>query len=410
MFTLRLAWRSLWRNSRRTLITMVSIAFGLAIAIFFIGMAEGMYGQMIDQIVRMQAGHITLEQPEYAEAPSVDLWTPISAEAEREIRGWPEVERTKRLVLAGGMAKSAGGGAPMSLMGVEPEAEQEASPVARNIVHGEYLVAGDKGLAVIGRDMAHRLEVEVGKKIVLTSNDSNGEIVESLFRVKGIFATGSEEFDAVVVQVPLAGAARLLRLPEGAVHQFGIVLKDAADQPRVLKRARRRFASDRLAVLPWEDVMPDLTAFMRLDKGSNYVFQALLILVVMFTIFNTILMGVLERLREFAVLLAVGEARAQLGRQIFVESVLLSAIGCIGGVLLGVLACGVLNAMDVSIVDLYGEGVTISGFTMNTSLSTSTRWPVIVWPTAIVFMLTLLLTVIPVRRALRVSIADTLRG
>lgn len=448
MFTLRLAWRSLWRNKRRTIITVVSIGFGLMVVIFSLGIADGIYGEMIEQIVRMQAGHVTVQHADYAAAPSVDLWIEVPEPFRSEVESWPDVERTKQMVVAGGMAKSAAGVQPAMIAGVEPSAERLTSPLAAHMTAGDYLADDDGAWAVVGGDLAELLQVEVGKKIVLTSNDAQGNLVEGLFRVKGIYETGSEEFDALLIQVPIAGARRLLNLPDHACHQFGVILRRPRDQDLVVARLDKLLAREgpanrkpraerkapasgtstsdvrrsmldvppasagggRAVALTWEEVMPDFASFMKLDKGGNYVFLVLLVLLIMFTIFNTILMSVLERSREFAVLLAIGTNRWQLRRQILMESALLNLLGCVIGIVLGWVVCYWLNASDVMMSDLYGDDVTISGVTMNTAFRAAMTPRVFLWPTVLIFLSTLLLTLLPTRRAVNVKLADTLRG
>jgi putative ABC transport system permease protein len=410
MLTIRLAWRSLWRHRRRTLTTIASIGFGLTVAIFFVGLGEGIYERLIDHVVRLQAGHVTIQHADYAAAPSTDLWIAVPGTLGRDIEALPEVRRTKRLVLANGMAKSSVGAIPVTIMGVEPDVEKDTSPLASGIAEGNYLAPGDGRMAVIGIGLAHRLNVGIGNRIVLVSNDIAGNLVESLFRVKGIFRTGSEEFDSVVAQVPLAAGQALLNMPEEAVHQFGIVLRVASAQGRVLAALRDTRLDERARTLPWQEVMPDLSAVMTMDKGANRVLQSLLILVVMFTIFNTIMMSALERFREFAVRLALGTETLRLRWQLLVESAIMCSIGCALGAALGWVAGSALNSLDLTMSDLYGRSMEISGFTVNTAFRVSLTRPVFFLPVTAVFTLTMLLTLVPMSRAARVSVAGMLRG
>ena len=114
----RLAWRSIWRNRRRTLITVLSIGFGLACTVFFIAIGEGVYAQLIDQVVRMQAGHITMENPGYRDAPAVDLWVKTPESLRSQIERLPQVERTKLIIMGQGIARSASGDVSATLMGI----------------------------------------------------------------------------------------------------------------------------------------------------------------------------------------------------------------------------------------------------------------------------------------------------
>lgn len=406
---MRLAWRSIWRNRRRTLITVSSIGLGLAFAIFFIGLAEGMYDQSVDQIVRTQAGHITMEHPEYRQAPSVDLWIDKVKDLKARIETWPEVDQVKVIILGQGMIRSGSGNVGAALMGVEPSAEADVSPVARNMVKGEYLEDGDGSLVVVGCELAERLRLDVGKKLVITSNDAQGNLVEELCRVKGVFRTGSEELDAYFVQTTIGFARRLFRLPGDAATQVGLILKNADDQRKILNRVGRELSGRSIRVLPWQKVMPDLASYIKMDRFSNLIFQGLLIFMILFTIFNTILMSVLERGREFALLSALGTEPHQVRLQVLMESAYLGLIGCGLGLVLGGLSAYLLNLLGLDFKSLLGEGVTISGFAISTKLYAKLTPGILLGSAAVVFGATLLLSLIPMRRAGNIPMAEMLR-
>jgi len=407
---LRLAWRSIWRQKRRTLITVVSIGFGLALAVFFIAVAEGAYSQLVEQVVRMQAGHVTIENPAYRDAPAIDLRVDGVGRLRAEIERLDQVESTKLLILGQGVARSGAGAVGVSLMGVEPAGEAKTSPLSRNLVAGQYLAPEDDALVVIGRELAERLKLDLGRKLVLTTNDVSGQLKEELCRVKGVFATGSPEVDGYLVQAPLKFLGRLFGLPPDSATQVGLILKDPADQSRVIKAVRGLTGGRDLAVLPWQEVMPELAAYIRMDRGSNWIMQAILLFLIMFTIFNTILMSVLERSREFAVLLALGTAAGQVRRQIITETIYLGLIGCGAGLLVGGLASGAAQVWGINMSALMPEGVTISGFAVSPVFHAKLTWPILAWSGGLVFGATVLLGLIPTRRAVRVSVVDQLRG
>jgi len=382
---------------------------GLTFAIFFISLGEGVYEQMIDQVVRIQGGYITLEHPDYREAPAVDLWVDVPEKTRADIETWPEVERTKLLVLGQGIAKSGAGNLAAAIIGVEPEVEVRSSPVARNIIKGSYIERHDNPMVVVGSEMAQRLGLRVGKKMVISTNDVKGTLVEELCRIKGIFRTGSEEVDAYFIQIPIKLARRLFRMPGGSATQMGILLKDSGDQSKVLKETRKRVSNLSVAVLPWQDVIPEVSTYIKMDKGSNLVFQALLIFLILFTIFNTMLMSTLERKHEFAMLLALGTEPSQLRIQVFTESVLLGLIGCAVGLFLGGAAVYLTSIYGIDMSSLMGDSVSISGFALSSKMYTKVSAGIMFGSSAIVFAATMLLSLVPMRHATNLSVVDTLR-
>jgi ABC-type lipoprotein release transport system permease subunit len=405
----RLAWRILWRHRRRTIITVASITLGLTCVILFVSLAEGVYGQLIDDAVRMQAGHITLEHPAYRDAPAVDLRIGDVAALRRRIEGLPRVERTKALVLGQGVARSGAGAVGIAMLGVEPAAEVGSSPLARRIIAGTYLDGGDGAHVVVGAELAARLDLAAGKKLVLASNDASGALVEALFRVKGIFRTGSDEIDGYVVQAPLAAVQRLYGLGPDEVTQLGVVIRDPDAQQRALAEIRALAPAAGVAVRPWQEVLPELAAFIRLDRTSDHTFQGLLLFLCLFTIFNTLLMSVLEREREFAVLLALGTRPAQLRLQVLAESAYIALLGCALGLLIGGLWAYAIQIHGWDVSGLYSEGLTISGLAVSTRLHAKVTLRLLAWVGGIVFTATVLSSLPPMRRAARVSVAETLR-
>jgi ABC-type lipoprotein release transport system permease subunit len=391
------------------LITVLSIGFGLACTVFFIAIGEGVYAQLIDQVVRMQAGHITMENPGYRDAPAVDLWVKTPESLRSQIERLPQVERTKLIIMGQGIARSASGDVSATLMGIEPSVELDTSPLVRHIVAGRYLADDDGPWVVIGSELAKRLKLAVGKKMVITTNDAAGNLVDELCRVRGIFETGSVEIDGYFIQTTIDFARRLFVLPEESATQLGVVLRIPEAQEFILQEARLMVAEQDIAVLPWQEVIPEIASYIKLDKGSNLIFQAILIFLILFTIFNTILMSVLEREREFAVLLALGTKPVQLRLQILMESAYLGLIGCALGLLVGGLAAWAAQVWGIDLRSLLEEGFTISGFAVSAKMHARVTTGLLLGTAGLVFGATLILSLFPMRRATRLSIVDQLR-
>ena len=405
----RISWRSIWRNRRRTWITVSAIAFGLALAVFFIAFGDGVYNQLIDDATRMQGGHFTLEHPDYREAPAVDLFVGGVSGLRGSLEGLDGVLGTKALVLGQGVARSGRGAVGVSVMGVEPALEAASSPLAGGIVSGSYLEEGDGRKVVLGEKLARRLELRTGKKLVIATNDASGEIVEELFRVKGTFEVGADEVDAYLVQIPLESARRLYGLGEEDATQVGVLLSDPGRRPAVMAAARELVPAG-VALRTWEEVMPELADYIRVDRGSNLVFQGIIVFLSLFTIFNTILMSVLERTRELAMQLALGVSASLLRLQVVVESALLGALGSTLGVLLGGgLGCW-MQAEGLDISRFYGEDIDVSGFALDTMVYADVTAELLVSMWLLVFAATVLLSLVPGRQISRIAVADVLRA
>lgn len=405
----RLAWRSLWRNRRRTWITVSSIGLGLTFAILLVALGEGIYEQMVDNATRMRAGHIVLEHPEYRDAPSVDLWIRPGDSFLRRVRALPGVESVRHIITGQGMARSGSGAIGVLLLGVEPAIERVTSPMTKRIVDGEFLDEDDGAMVMIGHALAKQLKLKAGKKLVLSTNDSDGTLREELCRVKGIFRTGAEEVDGYLVLTPLKFARDLFHLPPDGATQTAIILDSPGKKDEVIELVRNELEGTGAIARPWEEVFSDLAAYIKIDRVSNWTFQALLIIIILFTIFNTILMSVLERKREFAILLAVGTPAGQLQRQVMAETAFLGLVGCGVGLLIGGLISYYFQGHGVDLHHVYKEGLSISGLGFDIELRTKVTIPMLLWIGGIVYVATLLLGIIPMRKAVSVSMVDHIR-
>ena len=433
---MRAAWRSIWRNRRRTLITVSSIGFGLACAIVFIAIGDGVYDRLTDDAVRMQAGHITVQHRDYQAAPAVDLMVRDTVRLRAKLARIPGVERTKALVTGQALVRSASGAVGVALLGIEPSNESQVSPLARKMVKGRYLADSDGAVAVVGEALAHQLKVRAGQKMVLTVNDTRGELKEELCRIKGIFRVGSDEIDGYVVQVPIGFARRLFRMPPDAASQVGVVLRNPDNQRRVLAQARATAAagapvpspsetgagavdpatrlpgtgSGTVVVLPWQEVIPELASYIKQDGASNYVFQFILIFLVLFTIFNTILMSVMERGREFGVMLAIGTPPARLRSQVLVESLYINLIGCAVGMVVGCLVAWHYARAGIDLSSLLGSNeFSISGIAIDPVMRPKLGFRMVRNLSLLVFVATFLLSVYPVWKSAKQRIAEVLR-
>jgi putative ABC transport system permease protein len=355
------------------------------------------------------AGHLRLQDPAYRHAPAVDLRVRDAETLRERIDMLPGVEATALVVLGQGVARSGADAVGVSVMGIEPSVTARTSPVARRIVEGRFLEDGDGALVVVGRGLAERLRLAEGKKMVLSGNDAAGELVEALFRVQGIFETGSEELDGYLLLAPVAEIRRLYGLGAGEATQVGVLLDDPDAQSAMAARLADLAAGSGAVVRTWQEVMPELDAFIRLDRVSDGTFQALLLLLVLFTMFNTVLMSVLEREREFAVLLAIGTPPAQLGLQLLFEAAILGVLGTALGIAIGGGAALAVQVHGWDLSFLFPEGLSVSGFAVSPRVHALVRPSLLANLAALVFVATLVLALLPLRRALRIPIAETLR-
>jgi putative ABC transport system permease protein len=355
---------------------------------------------------------LTIQHRDYLEAPALDLYVAEAEKLASQLVAREDVSFAKRLINGQGMGRSGAEATGVGVMGLEPSIERHLSPIADHIVEGEYLRDEDERWVLIGVDMASRLELAPGKKLVISANDIHGDLVESLFRVRGVFRSGEPGLDGYVVQMPIGAAARFYGLPEGAATDLGIVLRHRTDRERVSRAANERIADHPDLVLRgWEEVQPGLASYVRTDRGSLLIMAGILIALTLFTIFNTLLMSVLERRREFAVQMAIGVSARELGLQIVVEAGTLAILGCALGSVIGLGANLALGQSGINMLALMGsDEVSLGNFAVSPIVYPDLSLASYVRVIACVFGATLLTGVLPMRLIRRMQLAHELRA
>jgi putative ABC transport system permease protein len=399
---MKLAWRNLWRNMRRTLITMVAIGLGLALAMVSIGLGDGGHEQMIESGVRMGAGHITVQPLGYQKNPSNDKIIPDEDPVLRALKDIPQIREVSLRIVGKGLINSAANSSGISFRGVDPTQEGDKSLLAPHLISGEHLSVRDTRDILIGEKLAQKLKVSVGKKVVLMGQDASSEVSSALFRVKGIYKTGVSDLDRYFCLISLKGARDFLGLEQG-VTQVAIYLGSQFEIEKVLSLLRSRLPSLSVEVLPWQEVMPDLLRFVQLDDAGNYLFLGIILVIVALGILNTILMSVLERTREFGMMLALGLSPGFLFLMIIFETTFLAMLSMVFGGALGFGGHHYFATVGLNITGFTAEKLTLAGTIISPTLYSYLRPMRVVGLLIIIFLVTLVTGLYPAVKASRLA-------
>lgn len=410
---LALAWRNLWRNRRRTVITLTTIAVGFALAVVSIGLGDGAHNQIIRTSIRTGEGHLTVQPRGYLTAPANHLYLPDGAAIAKALReaGVPGqvAGRIHLQVLASTAANSVGA----ALQGMAREGDPLVDILRGQLIAGEWPAAGDDRGVVVGRKMADKLELKPGSKLVVMAGTGGGEVTSRLGRVRGIYATGLDELDAFLVATTLSFARPLLPVDDGAprasrvdepVTRFAIFLP--SDNEDVIAQWKQRLRAldlpDHAVVLDWREMMPQVVNFVIADDIGNYIWLVFILVMVAFSIVNTILMSALERTREFGLLRALGMRPRQVLALMLSEAVLLALASLAVGWVVGGLAHAWLATNGLDLRALYPQGLEFGGMFMEPVMYSELSPGRVATLTAIVFVTTVLGGLYPALRAARV--------
>lgn len=413
MLTLKLPLRNLLRNKRRSSITLFAIASGVAFSYFFLAFLAGVEKKTIADATRMLAGQITIEAPLYREAPASNLFVPSVAAVSEVAAKLPGVQQVKVLCAGSGVVSSAAGSAGIGFLGVTPEHEKQLSPIARSIVSGRFITTADAGVkgVVVGSRLATKLHLGVGNKLVLTTTNAQGDLVQELLRVVGVFKLGTQAMDGEFMEMPIAVARRVMGLTDDQATQVGLILKRPEAQDTVLAAAKQALASTGLAIYPWQVLIPPIAAWVAQSHKAHQFTSGVILFLTTFTIFNTVLMSVLERKREFAMLLALGTAPRLVRMQVFIETLVLGIVGIAAGLCVGGLGAylAMRHGIDLSATVTEGQGPTVGNMALDLHVHPELTLHNGLFVAGFVMLMTALIGLYPSLRSTRVEIAGTLR-
>jgi putative ABC transport system permease protein len=411
---LRIAWRNLWRHTRRTLLTALAFGAGVFLLIFFLGLGDGMHEKMIETGIRMGSGHVVVE-PEGArrEVAADLLLAPDVVSALRAVLAMPriarEIEGSAPRLVGSGLLSSANNAAGVEIIGVDAAREANLSLLPDRIVAGTFL--GPDGAAppvVVGRALAEKLKVKLGSKVVLMSQ-AGAEIESQLLRVGGIFATGMEDVDGHLISVRLDDFQKLLGRP-GALTQEAIFLHRAGDAGEVRRLIAAALARRPVDVLTWRQALPQLDQFVVLDDAGNYIFNAILLVMVTLGVLNTVLMTVLERRREFGLLAALGMRPSLAGLMVLSESMLITALGTGIGLAAGLAAHRYFAVHGLDIAAMSSTTFSAAGVAIDSVVHFYLYPGRIRWSLLFIAMLGIAAALYPAMRAARTPPTEAMRG
>jgi putative ABC transport system permease protein len=337
MITLAIAWRNLWRHPRRTALTAAAIALAVTVLTFFFSVQVKSYDMAINASTGIFHGHFQIQRRGYLDNPEMRKVIPDVSDLRREIeQKVPGILGVSIRAIGFGLISSKDRSYGSQIVGVEPLSEGNVSSIPGVVVEGEYFkTESDLGL-VLGEVLARNLRVRLGDELTIMSQGYDGGSVALALPITGIFKSGSIDIDRGMVQVPLS----LFQ------EYFGMIDTAHTIVIRVLDRSKLEETQARLdsIVLPknqdliavdWKKLMPGLNESIELDMSAGWFFYIALIAVVSFTILNTFLMAVLERTKEFGIILAVGARSSSLTKLVLIEGFFLTLLGLLMGFIFG---------------------------------------------------------------------------
>ncbi|NND35848.1 MAG: ABC transporter permease [Gammaproteobacteria bacterium] len=353
----KLAWRNLWRNHRRTLIMVGAVTIGAWAMIFMTALLRGMVDQMVRDGVSALPGHVQIHHPGFIDDPSVDNLMPAPDARILAALDVDGVVRWTSRVRVPAVISSVRESRGVTLIGIHPAEEREMSFVADDIVDGRFLEAPDDRGIIVGRKMLDNLETNLGKRIVIMSQDPANEIVDRGFRIVGVFESKIATYEEQMVFAGRDVVQQMLRIG-GQVSEIAVLGKGYRSSSELCERIDAN-VDDSLEVKPWDQLDTYLGSMLPVMDGFVYVWIVVVFLALSFGLVNTLVMAVFERVREIGLMLALGMKPGTILGQIIVESLCLLVMGLgVGNALAIATVIPLRDGIDISIV---GEGMAMFG-------------------------------------------------
>jgi len=399
---LRMAWRNLWRNPRRTFVVLGALSIGIAGCVVSMAINLGMVKGMVDTAIRGGLGHLQVHASGWDADPQLEVRLPDGGAAvEAAFDGVAEIEHWAPRLRAQGLVASPRASVGVSIAGVDPERERGVSIAADSLVEGDWL--GEPHRLVLGHKLARRLSAHVGSKLVISVQDLEGELTGRAFRVGGVMNAATRELDDGLVLLRLDEAQALLGMG-AAISEVVVVTGDRELAESIQQQLESRIGSGP-EVRTWEQLEPLLVYMIDSFDSMSWIIYGAVFIAMAFGIANVLLMAVFERTREIGVMRAIGMGRGRVVRMVVVESAFVTLLGLALGVVLGLLGLWALRDG----IDISRWAASIGAYGVETVIKPAFRVRDLFNPVVIGGITALLSSLWPAWRAAQARPADALR-
>jgi ABC-type lipoprotein release transport system permease subunit len=395
-----LAFRNLWRNRRRTLLTLSAMVVSAALLILALGVFSGMFRDMLASATEQYYGHLVLTQADYrlrrdlfANIPAEYVHLPALLESKEIIGKSPRLRSFGLLSLRESSY-------PVELLGIIPEMEQQVTTLQHHLMAGHYPAKGDENSALIGQGLARKMNINIGDEVVFVTQAADGSIGNDLLLVSGIFSTGDSRHDSNLVLAPLEWLQKVLVLP-GRIHEVAMVITEPMTAATVAERISPNLPEN-VDIFDWGDLLPEMQEVIAAYDVSRMIIVTILYLATGLGILNTFFMSVMERTREFGILMAQGMRPWAIRGLVMLETLLLGIIALTIGSLCGVLMTLYMQQFGIDLSG-YMTPVTYAGGVILPRLHAVFEPGNFLVPAGMLLLVSLLAGFLPANRAARLD-------
>ena len=401
---LKISWRNIWRNPRRSLVMILALAIGLWAGIFVSALMFGMLGQRFKTSIEQHVSHLQIHHPEflkdYNARYTIQEWEVL----QQEFLSDPQITAFSGRTKVNGMLATATLTRGITIIGIDPEREALTTRLGENIIEGSYFNDSGRNAILIGKKLADKTKLQERSRLVLTFQNVEGELVSASFRVAGIFETSNSMFDEMNAYVLKSELASYIS-GEVIINEIALLSTDARDANALRDRYQKLFPE--LSIRTWAEISPELSFLQEMGQTMLVIILVIILFALAFGLVNTMLMSVFERVPELGMLMAVGMNRKKVFGMIMFETAFLTFLGAAGGMLMGFLTNLVFGKHGIDLAAVGGDSMHEFGYP---SLIYPTLEPSFFAMLTVLVVVTAFLTSIyPALKALRLKPAEAVR-
>ena len=399
-----ISWKNIWRNKLRSGVMLASITIGIFGGVFSWAFTQGMMDQRVKTAIENECSYIQLHDTSYMIESDQKYFMQNINSIKDTILGMQNVEAVSARAIYQAMVTSAKTGRGVELTGINPDDEKQVSAIHKRLLEGTYFENMKRNPILIGEELADKLGVKLRSKVVVTLQNTSGVITRDQFRVVGIYKTTNTMYDVMNAFVRIEDFEKLTGFSSENGHELAVSLKDGSLLDESLTKIQQKFPD--LDVQSWKTLMPEVS----LSSDSLDIFMLFFMIIIMiglgFAIVNTMLMAILERIKELGMLMAVGMSRFRVFRMILTETTLLSLTGTLVGLIIGIGLILIFSNTGINL-GAYGEGMEAIGYDVIIYPVFAIRMAVFM--VAIVLLTATIASIFPAVKALKLNPAEALR-
>lgn len=399
-----IAWKNIWRNRIRSWVIITAITIGMFAGVFTTTFYKGWMNQRLESGVETEVSHIQIHHPAFSENFELKSFIADGAAIGEQISRGDFVDGvSSRLVVQAMIASSETGGG-VKIMGIDPDKEKTVTNLYTKVPEGTYFEQVKRNPILIGQKLAEKMKVRLNSKLVVTLQDTQGNIISEAFRVCGIYDASNGMYEEMNVFVRKSDLARIVHLDESVAHEIAVHVKEHDQLTQHTETIASNYKD--LMVQNWKQLAPELGYINEIGDMYIYIFVVIILLSLGFGIVNTMLMVVMERVKEIGMLMAIGMSKFRVFRMLMLETVLLTMTGGVLGVLLGLIVSLATqkNGIDLS---FYAKGLEDMGYS---SLVFPVIEPRMILTIGLLVLMTgIIASIYPARKALKYRPAEAIR-